>query len=142
MSNRNRGSRDADGDAFVGPSDEQLQRIITDPEGADLLVQWADRIGKALAKPLSTSQIRSIFSEVRRIEADWKQDRARASRNLALLKPKMAYRARKEQGKGVEHLVSVLTPAVKLVGNDEQRFRNFVDFFEAILAYHRAYGGK
>ncbi|MDW8146393.1 MAG: type III-A CRISPR-associated protein Csm2 [Roseiflexaceae bacterium] len=28
------------------------------------------------------------------------------------------------------------------MGADTRRFRNFVDFFEAILAYHRRYGGR
>lgn len=128
--------------AFPAPSKEDLKSIITDPDAADLMVKWAKDMGKALSGKLTTSQIRSIFSEVRQIEASWTQDPVQASRNLTLLKPKMAYRARKEKGKAVEDLVSVLTPAVDLVGKDEKRFRCFVDFFEAILAYHQAYGGK
>jgi CRISPR-associated protein Csm2 len=54
----------------------------------------------------------------------------------------MAYRAKRERGKGVEQLVAVLDPAVDLVGNDDDNFRRFVEFFEAILAYHKAYGGN
>jgi len=128
--------------SFQVPSREELEKIITDPQATELLVTWADHIGEALARQLSTSQIRSIFGEVRRIEADWEQNPERASRNLLLLKPKMAYRAKKERGKGVEELVSVLSPAVEYVGKDGQRLRHFIDFFEAILAYHKAYGGN
>jgi len=29
-----------------------------------------------------------------------------------------------------------------MVGKEYTRFRNFVDFFEAILAYHKAAGGQ
>jgi len=29
-----------------------------------------------------------------------------------------------------------------LIGNDKNRFQTFVNLFEAILAYHRRYGGK
>jgi len=59
----------------------------------------------------------------------------------------MAYRARKERGKAVEELVSVLRPALDLVtqasGNkQDENFQRFVEFFEAILAYHKAYGGN
>lgn len=41
----------------------------------------------------------------------------------------------------------MIAPAIDLVsqapeGELEQRFQRFVDLFEAILAYHRAKGGK
>ena len=58
----------------------------------------------------------------------------------------MAYRKEKEKGYGVKNLVAVLDPALSLVFQDvekrEERFVHFVVLFEAILAYHRAYGGK
>lgn len=127
---------------FQAPSEDELKTIITDPDGAEVLVKWAERIGQALARQLSTSQIRSLFGEVRQIQGDWQVDARRASRNLVLLKPKMAYRARKERGRGVEELVSVLSPAVDLVQGDADNFQRFVEFFEAILAYHKAHGGN
>jgi len=136
----------------------KLATIITDPNGTELLVKEAEDLGKSLAQPpgrnsppLTTSQIRSIYGEVLRIKADWlesrddeagKKRKARAQRALILLKPKMAYRAKKEKGRGVEHLVAVLDPAVDLVKNDKDNFRRFVEFFEAILAYHKAHGGN
>ena len=66
----------------------------------------------------------------------------------SLAKPKMAYRSRKERGKAVQELVAVLDPALdqvikeKNTKRQEQNFRRFAEFFEAILAYHKAYGGK
>jgi len=134
--------RERAGDGFQPTPRATLQRIITDPKGAEELVTEAERIGKALAKQLTTSQIRSLFGEVRTIEGDWQIDPARASRRLTLLKPKMAYRAKKESGRGVELLVDVLSPAIDLVAGDHGHFGRFVEFFEAILAYHRAYGGS
>ena len=129
---------------------EELQRIITDPQASELTVSRAKEQGDFLAKQpkqLSTSQIRAIFEEVRQIEALWTQDPTQAARRLSLLKPKMQYRAKKEGGK-VMDLVRVLEAAINEVvkGPSEKEkhlyFRNFVDFFEAILAYHRAAGGK
>lgn len=146
------------GKSFERPGDKDLRAIITDPNGAQTLVEWADRLGKSLKEQgLTTSQIRAIFGEVRQIQAAWQQKREQAFRRLILLKPKMAYRARKERGKAVENLVSILIPAVDLViqaspkpseaapgaaNNQDDNFQRFVEFFEAILAYHKAYGGQ
>jgi len=128
--------------SFQPPSKEELKLIITDPEGAEMMVKWAERIGQALARQLATNQIRSLFGEVRNIQGDWQVNSQRASRNLILLKPKMAYRAKRERGKGVEQLVSVLSPAIDLVNGNKDNFQRFVEFFEAILAYHKASGGN
>lgn len=139
----------------VRPSDVELRTIITDPNGAETLVLWADRIGKGLKDSgLATNQIRALFGEVRQIQAEWTIRRQRALRRLILLKPKMAYRARKERGSAVRDLVSVLQPALDLVikakpkgqaddnpNNQDDNYQRFVEFFEAILAYHKAYGG-
>ena len=135
-----------------------LKTIITDPKGTKTLVREAEKLGKKLEdQDLSTSQIRAIFGEVRQIQALWKKEeddkeksqlnREKALKRLILLKPKMAYRARKERGKAVADLVDVLDPAVNFVIQEEdqdkqdQHFERFMDFFEAILAYHKAHGG-
>jgi CRISPR-associated protein Csm2 len=133
------------------PSSE-LHSIITDPDGAQALVKWADQLGQELkSMGLATSQIRALFGEVRQIEAQWginPENRQKASRRLILLKPKMAYRSRRERGRGVQELVNVLGPALDEVIKEkdplkqDDNFRRFVEFFEAILAYHKAYGGN
>ncbi len=135
-------------------SQADLQAVITksDPRSTKLLVDHAEELGGRLKNAnLTTSQIRALFGEVRQIQAQLsigEQERGRALRKLILLKPKMAYRARRERGRGVEELTSVLDPAIDLVvaGTDqeaqERNFQRFVDFFEAILAYHKAAGGN
>ena len=130
---------------------DELRTIICDPNGAETLVKYADQLGKSLKENgLTTSQIRALFGEVRQIEAQWSMDgeaRQRAARRLVLLKPKMAYRARKERGRGVQELVGVLDLAVDEVIHErdlkkqDEDFGGFVEFFEAILAYHKSYGG-
>ncbi len=130
----------------------QLRTIITDPDGAMTLVTTAEQLGRDLKnRGLTTNQIRALFGEVRQIEAQWNtggENRQLAARRLVLLKPKMAYRARRERGSAVQDLRDVLEPALDLVvqetNSDAQHahFGRFVEFFEAILAYHKAFGGN
>jgi CRISPR-associated protein Csm2 len=136
----------------------EVQKIITQDVTGELLVQRADQFGKELKEMnLSTSQIRSLFGEVRQIQGEWSiarqkgaqatAERQKVLRRLILLKPKMEYRARRERGPAVRALVNVLTPALDTVAQapadkQDEYFNRFVDFFEAILAYHKAYGGN
>ena len=128
-----------------------LRSIIVEGDGKTT-VEEADNLGQALAKQrLTTNQIRNIFGTVRRIEMNWPdqpkdeagvQRAVKAQRDLLLLKPKMAYQARRERGRGVQMLTDVLSDAIDLVGSDRTKFQYFVDFFEAVLAYHKAHGGN
>jgi len=130
----------------------KLRKIIVEGD-AETLISEARVLGEQLVKhKLTTSQIRNIFGTVRRIEMNWpvspktdQEDRERirkAQRELLLLKPKMAYQAKRIRRKGVQMLTDVLSEAIDFVDGDRERFQNFVDFFEAILAYHKAYGGN
>jgi len=129
-----------------------LRTIITNSKGAETLVKEADGLGKKFKNQgMTTSQIRAIFNEVRQIQGMWDispESREKALRRFILLKPKMAYRARKERGNAVRSLVEVLDPAADLVIKEtvtkkqDDNFQRFVEFFEAILAYHKAYGGR
>lgn len=126
-------------------------RAIIVDGNVDLLVDTAKEFGKANARQLTTSQIRNIFGEVRRIEMNWQEDSGEKAnqsyRQAVLLEPKLAYQARRERGRGVEELESVLRPCLEEIRKapEAQRrayYGRFVDFFEAILAYHRAAGGN
>lgn len=129
-----------------------IRTIITDPEGAPTLVREADRLGQDLkSKKLTTNQIRALFGEVRQIQAQWsmgEEQQRLARRRLTLLKPKMRYRAEKEKSDAVRELVAVLEPGLDIVISEKDQakqkryFQHFVDYFEAILAYHKAYGGS
>lgn len=111
-------------------------------------IKYAEDFGRELARTLSTSQIRNVFGEVRRIQM--KGQDATFESELILLKPKLAYaRARKgttgnEGAKDIEKVLGAAIDAV-FAGDPKskyQRFENFANFFEAILAYHRSFGGK
>lgn len=134
------------------PASPNLQAIMhgNDVESAKEIVTSAQAWGAYLqGEGLTTAQIRSIFGEVRRIEMSWPVNTTSeaAERDLILLKPKLAYQAERDAEKNrrsqpVRKLESILQPAIDLVEGDRGRFQRFVDFFEAILAYHKAAGGK
>ena len=117
-----------------------------------LLVDTAKDVGSSLARQLTTSQIRNIFGEVRRIQMNWpagatKEKADAAFRGVVLLQPKLAYQAKRERGGGVEELKLALNPCIDEIRKapEDKRhlyFTRFVDFFEAILAYHKAAGGN
>ncbi len=134
------------------------KQIIVDGD-ISALITSAQQIGNDLARQLTTNQIRNVFGEVRQIEMSWPKHRGQMSskdqakadsayRRVVLLRPKLAYQARKERGRGVEELKDVLDPCLEQIqkanGYEERRiyFGRFVDFFEAILAYHKSAGGN
>jgi CRISPR-associated protein Csm2 len=127
-----------------------IQTIITQDQTGQELVQFAERTAERLVKDgLTRSQIRNIFTEVRKIEALWEIDPDRAVRRLTMLKPKLDYQsARQRHVKGLQDVLSeaidYVTQAEDTRENKERtrRFQRFMELFEAILAYHRAKGGR
>jgi CRISPR-associated protein Csm2 len=121
------------------------ESIIVDGD-TELLIQRAKEIGRGLKKAgLSMAQIRGVFGTVRRIEMRWvegssDEEQERAMRQLLLLQPKLEYQARRQRE--VRGLKDVLIPAIQQIQGSRERFGRFVEFFEAILAYHVAAGGR
>jgi CRISPR-associated protein Csm2 len=114
-------------------------------------IKFAEAFGKDLAQnKLSTSQIRNIFSEIKNLQMKGKEKFS--DTQLLLLKPKLAYsKARKTPGgreaaQAAEDLEKILSKGIDDVvaekHNKFERFQNFANFFEAVLAYHRSFGGK
>ncbi len=89
---------------------------------------------------LTKSQIRNVFNSVKQIEMHGFKGN---ENKFLLIKPKLAYAAsRPGKTKGIAELRNTLSAAIDCVGDSQERFENFCNFFEAILAYHRAAGGK
>lgn len=106
-------------------------------EGGEALVTAAEDLGNRLEnRQLKTAQIRKVYGAVKKIQMSDEFHR----NDLIMLKPKLAYAAARNDE--VTDLKDALTQAIDRVGDDPQRFKNFVDFFEATLAYHRAAGGR
>ncbi|GAA4410273.1 hypothetical protein GCM10023187_34660 [Nibrella viscosa] len=114
----------------------------------DDAIIFAEGFGEHLkGANFTTSQIRNVFGEIKRIQmAGFNNGRT----DFLLLKPKMAYAARRAQDKDrstgatdFERVMKLAHEAVKArTEHDEVRFKNFCDFIEAILAYHKAAGGR
>ncbi len=101
-------------------SQQDYQKIIVEGD-AKVLTERAETIGTSLARQLTTSQIRNVFGTVRQIEMSWRprateKEQKYAARRLILLKPKLAYQAKRERGKGVQELADVLIPAILRCG--------------------------
>ncbi|GAB4533107.1 MAG: type III-A CRISPR-associated protein Csm2 [Anaerolineales bacterium] len=129
-----------------------MKAVITDATG-QVLVAEAKSLASQIYKSLKASQVRKVFTEVRKIEALWEQDAKReaAVHRLVMLKPKLAYQEKRQEHRGtspMKPLSTALTSAIDIVANEKDTdkqdayFRNFIDFFEAVLAYHKYLGGQ
>ena len=139
-----------------GTDDARIKAVIVndDPKA---LVDLCEKLGDNLASAqLATSQIRGIFGAVRSMQARWESEhsasQAQGFRELLLLKPKLAYQevrhrpSRRDDPNPVAQLRRFLDPAINAVAEADaqwrqERFRRFLDYFEAMLAYHKAAGG-
>lgn len=105
------------------------------------LVEYAEIAGKQLASReygLTTSKIRNIYGEIKRIQVGGFN--ANKS-SFYLLKPKVAYAlGRDNKNKGLILFSLIFNDCFNDV-TDEQTYNNFCNFMEAILAYHKANGG-
>lgn len=91
--------------------------------------------------PLTTSQIRKFFGEIKRIQADFNNLKS----EIILLDPKIAYavgRSKKEGNNKLEDFYKQVSPLLRDINQDEKKFKNFVNIIESIVAYHKAFGGQ
>ena len=125
------------------PSNEIHDLMTADEAGAELVKFAEQAAAKLVESHLTRSQIRTVFTEVRQIEAQWGEPAA--MRRLSMLKPKLYYQTARSNS--VDYLRVVLSAAIDEVVQSpadkrDERFQRFVDLFEAILAYHRYQGGR
>ncbi len=137
-------------------SEEELRRIICDHLAGEELVKAADSLGRRLANDFKASQIRAIFDEAQRIGSLFRTGKAdQAIRRAYLLEPKIVYRAKRiaerdRKAAGAADLIAdVLKKSLRIVLEKKddhkevsERYFRFLDFFEAIVAYHKAHGGR
>lgn len=126
------------------------------PLDPDTYVDTAEGVIKELAdrgRLLSTSKIRnllsmisSLYDEVRRERADKlsKEDQGR----IQYIRLHFAYEAGRESSRGRNSEVKDFVEEadifahIKDIGDDKERFLLFCRYMEALVAFHRYYGGK
>lgn len=105
-------------------------------------ILFSEFFGRYLVRlDLSTSQIRNVYGDVMRLKM-----KGISSSELMLLKPRLAYTTERKGTDGSRKFREVIEKALDKViftkEKQEEFFQNFANFFEAILAYHRSFGGK
>lgn len=112
---------------------------ITESADKDM-IKYCEVNGKLMKEgELTNTQIRNIYGEIKRIQMGRYED---GKVSFLLLKPKVAYAlARNYNNKGLKLFKEIFDDASYHV-NDQKSFDNFCDLFEAILAYHKAFGGN
>jgi CRISPR-associated protein Csm2 len=136
-------------------NEETIKNIIVGND-AELIVEKSKFLGEFFNeeniygrnKTLTTSKIRNIFDSLKKLEMKWKGQKT--INELILLQPKLSYSAHRDQTPAsVKHFVEILLWGLKSViskkdnENELNRcFKNFCKFYEAILCYHKANGGK
>jgi len=131
---------------------ESVEKWIAQGPNPDLL-KMTEQLGKDLGagkedkKKLSTSQIRQVFTKLKAIEAKgYSQPNQRLE--FMMLKPFLAYAQGRDKGNSaLELFKKTITWGIDAVLEgkgefEEQRFYHFCKLFEAVLAYHKAFGGK
>jgi CRISPR-associated protein Csm2 len=112
--------------------DPRLRKIISEGD-TDTLISYATELGERVAgEDLGRTQIRNIYGMVKAFESS----RPRDYDQLKLLIPKLHYAAAR-QGK-LTPLVEALTDGITLIEGQDERFKRFANFFEAVVAYHYA----
>jgi CRISPR-associated protein Csm2 len=112
--------------------DSRLNKIITEGD-TDILISYAMELGQRVAgEDLGRTQIRNIYSMVKAFESKRPYD----FDQLKLLIPKLHYAAARESK--LTPLVEALSDGIRLVEDDDERFKRFANFFEALVAYHYA----
>lgn len=100
----------------------------------------AHKIALEIKNSVKTNQLRKIFTELKSIERDSKSDCfVDTQMQLLLLQPKLIYAAgRSLIPNDFASLIASLTPKVK----SPQDLKILIDFFSAIIAYHKYVGGR
>ena len=136
------------------PNQELNPKWVQSPI-TDEVVQWCKSFaeylspqskpqnGQSRSEPLTTSQLRKFFGQIRLIESDVVTHKA----ELAMLKPYLAYAVGRDKKKTrIDVFAAQISKALDGIRKDDEHikedFKNFISIYEAIVAYHKFYGGK
>jgi len=130
--------------SYSGISQDETKTWINEGPNNTLL-EKVEKIGKYVANEgLSTSQIRAIFTKLKEIDTKGIEGN---EASFLMLKPLVAYASGRHNKEGLRKFKdNIINPGVDAVLSGEadikMKFKNFVKLLEAVLAYHKAHGGK
>ena len=107
---------------------------------------YAEQVAKAVKRDLKTTQLRKFFSEIKANERELKEKGWKGIKaEFYLMRPNLAYA--KARNLVPDKFFKLMDVCMKQVdkGDDEQKkenYKRFVQFLEAIVAYHKYYGGS
>ncbi len=104
----------------------------------EILKKWGHYLAEGNDKvKVKTSQLRKFFGAVKKIQADFENQK----HEIILLLPKLAYAVgRNKENSKIKDFYDLLEPLIKDINEDKKKFKNFVNIFEAIVAYHKEKG--
>lgn len=135
---------------FTPPPDIPAQ---FDALEAKAINEKAETLGKAMKeRNVKTNQVRKFFSNISSMRTHFKQikdwgidsiELKNLKRELILLKPNLAYsKGRHKELEDFQNTMFKVIDSVDIANDSKLAFENFFFFVEAIVAYHKYYGGK
>jgi len=123
----------------IGPKKDDISRFIQDESAAADMILSSEIFGRELKNnKVTTTQLRNAYGSMKKLQmVGWSEQ---TKTRVLLIKPRLAYAAGRH-GQGMEGLSRVIANAIDAI-RDEQDFQRFCNFFEAIVAYFKAAGGK
>jgi CRISPR-associated protein Csm2 len=106
--------------------------LETGVKDVSLMREWGHFLAEG-KDSVKTSQLRKFFGAVKKIQADFDNSKG----EIVLLSPKLAYAVGRNQKSKIKDLYRVLSPLIEKIGEDKKKFKNFINVFEAIVAYHK-----
>ncbi|MBS3945863.1 MAG: type III-A CRISPR-associated protein Csm2 [Melioribacter sp.] len=114
---------------------EDFRRYFLQPKDLnyDQFIEKIKSFLKDRAPKITTSQIRNIFSLVKR---------EKEINGLKRIRPKLAYTyGRAEKNEQLKELLFLMDSQLQGI-KEQSEVPKLKDFFEALIAYHKYYGGK
>ncbi|MBS1744805.1 MAG: type III-A CRISPR-associated protein Csm2 [Bacteroidetes bacterium] len=121
-----------------------IKKWVTDGINKETII-YAEAMGKKLKDDgLTTSQIRNVFGEMRKIQLNGFEEEMSS---FLLLRPKLAYAAKRQNAKGMDAFYELFCTAYDAINTEDKKnspkqFDQLLQVMEAVLAYHKYYGGQ
>jgi len=123
----------------IGPKKDDIRRFIQDESATADMIKACETFGCELKNnKVTTTQLRNAYGSMKKLEMVGWSDQTKTK--VLLIKPRLAYAAGRHKH-GMEGLSRVMADAIDAI-RDEPDFQRFCNFFEAIVAYFKAAGGK